>query len=169
MEERRYTRPSCGKGLIEAYASATTGTEAHQVGPDAFASCRAAAVPCLLTLCQPCFPVSQAWMPHMANALHLLRVQTRPHAPSLLPLGLHLSAHRARSWAGDRRITEHLGLEGTSGDYQGRVSYSRLHIHVEFESLQRKRFHDFPGMPIPVLCHPQCKVVPHLEVELPEF
>lgn len=66
-------------------------------------------------------------MPHMANALHLLQVHPRPHTPSLLPLEVHLSAHRARSWAGDRRITEYLGLERTSGDHQGRVSYSMLH------------------------------------------
>jgi len=36
------------------------------------------------------------------------------------------------------------------------------------EYLQRRRIHNLPGQPIPVLCHPQCEEVPlHIGAELP--
>lgn len=39
------------------------------------------------------------------------------------------------------------------------------HLSVLQQS-QRGRFHDLPGQPVPALCCPQCKVLPHVEVEL---
>ena len=41
-------------------------------------------------------------------------------------------------------------------------------VQVGLEYLQRRRLHNLPGQPVPVLCHPQSEVVlPHVQVELP--
>lgn len=53
----------------------------------------------------------------------------------------------------------------------------RSHVHLQqvtqalnqvgFGCLQGGRFHDVPGQPVPLLCHPQCKTdFPPLEMEL---
>jgi len=36
-----------------------------------------------------------------------------------------------------------------------------------FEYLQRRRLHNLPGQPVPVLRHPQSEVLPHVQTELP--
>ena len=41
-------------------------------------------------------------------------------------------------------------------------------VQVGPEYLQRKKLHNLPGQPVPVLCHPQREeVLPHVQVELP--
>ena len=39
-------------------------------------------------------------------------------------------------------------------------------IQVGFEYLQRRRLHNLPGQPVPVLRHPQREVLPHVQMEL---
>ena len=42
------------------------------------------------------------------------------------------------------------------------------HVHLGLEYLQRRRLHNLPGQPVPVLHHPQSEaVLPHLQLELP--
>ena len=41
-------------------------------------------------------------------------------------------------------------------------------VQVGLEYLQRRRLHNLPGQPVPVLCHPQSEeVLPHVQMELP--
>jgi len=41
-------------------------------------------------------------------------------------------------------------------------------VQADFEYLQRRRLHNLPGQPVPVLHHPQRKqVLPHVQTELP--
>ena len=41
-------------------------------------------------------------------------------------------------------------------------------VQAGLEYLQRRRLHNLPGQPVPVLCHPQSKeVLPHVQTELP--
>jgi len=41
-------------------------------------------------------------------------------------------------------------------------------VQTGFEYLQRRRLHNLPGQPVPVLHHPQREeVLPHIQVELP--
>jgi len=40
-------------------------------------------------------------------------------------------------------------------------------IQASFEYLQRRRIHNLPGQPVPVLRHPQSEVIPHVRLELP--
>ena len=41
-------------------------------------------------------------------------------------------------------------------------------VQVGFEYLQRRRLHNLPGQPVPVLCHPQREeVLPCFQTELP--
>ena len=42
-------------------------------------------------------------------------------------------------------------------------------IQAGFEYLQRRRLHNLSGQPVPVLGHPQSKVFPHIQMELPVF
>lgn len=42
-------------------------------------------------------------------------------------------------------------------------------VQVDFECLQRGGQRDLHGQPFPVLCQPQCKDLPHVEVEFPVF
>lgn len=160
MEERHHTRPGRGKGLIEAHASDTTETKAPSGGPGAFAPCRAAAAPFLLTRVSL---TPQCPEPHTAMP------STPGFTPSLLPLGAHLSAHRARSWAGGAQNHRILGV-GRS-PRQGRLQQvTQERSQVGFKCLPSRRLHGFPEPPVPVLRHPQCKEsLPHVEVELLEF
>jgi len=42
------------------------------------------------------------------------------------------------------------------------------HARAGLEYLQRRRIHNLPGQPVPVLRHPQReKVLPHVQMELP--
>ena len=42
------------------------------------------------------------------------------------------------------------------------------HVQAGLEYLQRKRLHNLPGQPVPVLRHPQKEeVLPHVQMELP--
>ena len=68
-------------------------------------------------------------------------------------------------------------VEGTSVGHlvqplrRSRVTYSRLHrttSRQDLEYLQRRRLHNLPGQPVPVLRHPQREeVLPHFQLELP--
>jgi len=41
-------------------------------------------------------------------------------------------------------------------------------VQAALEYLQRRRLHNLPGQPVPVLCHPQREeVLPHVQTELP--
>jgi len=41
-------------------------------------------------------------------------------------------------------------------------------VQAGLEYLQRRRLHNLPGQPVPVLCHAQSKeVLPHVQTELP--
>ena len=41
-------------------------------------------------------------------------------------------------------------------------------VQAGVEYLQRRRLHNLPGQPVPVLCHPQREeVLPHVQPELP--
>ena len=41
-------------------------------------------------------------------------------------------------------------------------------VQADFEYLQRRRVHNIPGQPVPVLRHPQREeVLPHVQTELP--
>jgi len=40
-------------------------------------------------------------------------------------------------------------------------------VQAGLEYLQRRRLHNFPGQPVPVLRHPQREVLPHVQTELP--
>ena len=41
-------------------------------------------------------------------------------------------------------------------------------VHTGLEYLQRRRLHNLPGQPVPVLRHPQSEeVLPHVQLELP--
>jgi len=41
-------------------------------------------------------------------------------------------------------------------------------VQVGLEYLQRRRLHNLPGQPVPVLRHPQSEeILPHIQVELP--
>jgi len=41
-------------------------------------------------------------------------------------------------------------------------------VQAGLEYLQRRRLHNLPGQPVPVLCHPQSEeVLPHVQLELP--
>ena len=74
------------------------------------------------------------------------------------------------------RITEWLGLEGTSGVTQSHPLLKQGHpeqaaqdrVQAGLEDLQRRRLHSLPGQPGPGLHHPQREeVLPHLQLELP--
>lgn len=102
----------------------------------------------------------------MANALQW--VHPRLQAPSLLPLEAHQSA-QSEGWAGGSQ-----NPWGWKGHLEmakaGSATAGHTRMYPGFECLQRRRLHDIPGLPVPVLCHPQCKeLLPHVEVELLEF
>jgi len=41
-------------------------------------------------------------------------------------------------------------------------------VQADLEYLQRRRLHNLPGQPVPVLCHSQREeVLPHVQMELP--
>jgi len=40
------------------------------------------------------------------------------------------------------------------------------HAQAGFEYLQRRRIHNPSGQPVPVIHHPQSKVLPHVQLEL---
>jgi len=41
-------------------------------------------------------------------------------------------------------------------------------VQASFEYLQRRRLHNLPGQPVPVLRHPQSEeILPHIQLELP--
>ena len=41
-------------------------------------------------------------------------------------------------------------------------------VQAGLEYLHRRRLHNLPGQPVPVLCHPQREeVLPHVQTELP--
>jgi len=41
-------------------------------------------------------------------------------------------------------------------------------VQAGLEYVERRRIHNLPGQPVPVLCHPQSKeVLPHVQMELP--
>jgi len=44
-------------------------------------------------------------------------------------------------------------------------------VQAGLEHLQRRRLHNLPGQPVPVLRHPQREVLPHVQLELvmPQF
>ena len=69
------------------------------------------------------------------------------------------------------RITECSGLEGTSVSHlvQPRLQQAAQdHVQAGLEYLQRRRLHNLPGQPVPVLHHPQREeVLPHVQLELP--
>jgi len=52
---------------------------------------------------------------------------------------------------------------------QGRLQQAAQDcIQVGLKYLQRRRLHNLPGQPVPVLRHPQSdEVLPHLQMELP--
>ena len=52
---------------------------------------------------------------------------------------------------------------------QGHLQQAAQHlVQVGLEYLQRRRLHNLPGQPVPVLCHPQREeVLPHVQTELP--
>jgi len=73
------------------------------------------------------------------------------------------------------KITEWLGLEGTSGDHLVHpILLKQVHleqaaqdgVHASFEYLQRRRLHNPSGQPVPVLRHPHSKVFPHVQMEV---
>lgn len=69
-------------------------------------------------------------------------------------------------------FTEWLELNRSSGDHQdqhscqGRVTLSMLHgnLYRWVFGLQRWQLYGLPQQPVPVLCHPQWKEIPHVEV-----
>ena len=74
------------------------------------------------------------------------------------------------------RITECSGLEGTSVSSnptslpkQGHLQQAAQDVVQEgLEYLQRRRLHNLPGQPVPVLRHPQSEeVLPRVQTELP--
>ena len=52
---------------------------------------------------------------------------------------------------------------------QGHPEQAAQHrVQAGLEYLQRRRLHNLPGQPVPVLCHPQREeVLPHVQTELP--
>ena len=73
-------------------------------------------------------------------------------------------------------ITELKGLERTSRDHQvhplckaGSLQQAaQVGIQAGLEYLQKRRTHNLPGQPVPVLHHPQHEeVLSHIAVELP--
>ena len=78
------------------------------------------------------------------------------------------------------RITQNHRIVGVGRDLCGSSSSTPLpkqghlqqaaqdHVQEGFEDLQRRRLHNFPGQPVPGLCHPQREaVLPHVQTELP--
>jgi len=67
-------------------------------------------------------------------------------------------------------------LEGTSRDHRVQPlckagplqQATQAGIQADPEYLQRRRIHNLPGQPVPVLHHPHCEEVPlHIGAELP--
>ena len=86
-----------------------------------------------------------------------------PHLAAQPAIGRDQHQHQR-----NHRITECLGLEGTSvgplGDpKQGHPEQAAQHrVQAGLEYLQRRRLHSLPGQPGPGLCHPQREeVLPH--------
>jgi len=53
---------------------------------------------------------------------------------------------------------------------QGRLEQAAQDlVQADLEHLQRRRIHNLPGEPVPVLCHPQSEVLPHVQTELPRL
>jgi len=77
----------------------------------------------------------------------------------------------------DHRITEWSGLERTSVGYlvqspppkQGHLQQAAQDlVQLGLEYLRRKRLHNLPGQPVPVLRLPQREeILPHVQMELP--
>jgi len=85
---------------------------------------------------------------------------------------LALMSHQSQN----HQTTECLRLEGTSGVTQSNPLPKQGHteqaaqelVQEGLEYLQRRRLHNLPGQPVPVLCHPQSEeALPHLQLELP--
>ena len=52
---------------------------------------------------------------------------------------------------------------------QGHLQHAAQDLfQLSLEYLQRRRLHNLPGQPVPVLCHPQREeVLPYVQTELP--
>jgi len=88
--------------------------------------------------------------------------------------------HKSNSTTTVHRITQNHRMVGVGRDLCGSSGPTPLpkhghlqqaaqdHVHVGFEYLQRRRFYNLPGQPVPVLRHPQSEeVFRHLQTELP--